>query len=210
MFTKHDSTTAATELSIAAIAVWQTADSLTQKVNNENTIFWLVMLTLALTACAYHTPEAATPVSFHEIATIEHTLVAMVNELRQQSRLPVLLLDARAQTLARRYSLDMWQRNFFSHRDPDARLVQERLLAAGISFDYAAENLGKVANGVLVPTELIHAWLASPAHRRNIFASDFTHTAVGIYYSRSQVYYITQIFLHRSRSFHSKTFRISR
>ena len=130
---------------------------------------------------------------------MERSLVAQVNAVRRRYNRPVLSPDERVQNLARRYSLDMWERKFFSHNDPDGRQVNERLLAAGIRFDCVAENLGKVSNGKLMPIELLQAWMASAAHRHNIMDGRFTYTAVGIYYSPSQIYYITQIFFYRSQ-----------
>lgn len=112
----------------------------------------------------------------------------------RHERLP-LTLDPSLSRLARRYSEDMARRHFFSHIDPDGRNVRERLWAAGFSFRAAGENLARVLNGPVEPSQVLATWSESPRHRESLLMSGYQETGVGIFRAATGEYYITQIFL---------------
>ncbi|MCI0435424.1 MAG: CAP domain-containing protein [Gemmatimonadetes bacterium] len=83
--------------------------------------------------------------------------------------------DAQIASVAHAHSADMVDRRFFSHTNPDTKSPFDRLLASGIGFRAAAENIARSAG----PRETHDGWLDSPGHRSNMLDCTFTHHGVG-------------------------------
>ena len=78
-------------------------------------------------------------------------------------------------TVAAAHSQDMAQRNYFSHTSPDGKTASDRAPTAGYRFTALGEN---IAAGQSSVATVMHGWLASAGHCRNIMNAAFTQVAV--------------------------------
>lgn len=128
-------------------------------------------------------------------AQIEFDSFGLVNDARAGNDVdPALELRETIAAVAREHSRQMRDLDFFAHRDPQGRMVSERLAEAGISFRIAAENLARVTN-VPNPAGWVHDELmASAVHRPNILNADMELIGVGVV-RQGDTYWLTQIFI---------------
>jgi len=87
---------------------------------------------------ATQTPDGCT---FSGNNTFENQVVALINQERTDRGLPALGNNSSLQLAARRHSEDMACNDFFSHTGSDGSTLSSRLLAAGYSYSWAAENI---------------------------------------------------------------------
>lgn len=106
----------------------------------------------------------------------EAQMFADVNHERTGRGMPALKLDGRITTVARAYAMDMWERHYFSHYNPEGKTVADRFNAAGISYEVVGENLA------LAPTEetAMNGLMNSPGHRANILDTEFHIVGIGV------------------------------
>lgn len=112
------------------------------------------------------------------LASVEQgAVIAFTNDDRAQYLLPGLresaALDAAAQAKAR----DMADKGYFSHVGPDGAEPWKWIEEAGYGYTYAGENLAVHFSD---SSEVVDAWMASPSHRQNILASEYSDIGVGI------------------------------
>jgi uncharacterized protein YkwD len=129
-------------------------------------------------------------------AKIEVGVRQSINQVRQQEGLQPLQNNERLAQVARNYSRQMAEKNFFSHTGADGSTPAKRVEAAGIVYWVVGENLFKGKN-INQPVKVaVDGWLKSPGHRENILRPFFTETGVGVW-RVNNTYYITQLFLRR-------------
>ena len=109
---------------------------------------------------------------------VEGQVLALVNQERAKAGCGALTADTRLATLARAFSADMRDRNFFSHTNPDGLDPFQRAAQAGITT-MRAEN---IAQGQPDPTSVMTAWMNSPGHRANILDCSLRTLGVGVAY----------------------------
>ena len=109
--------------------------------------------------------------------TAEREMLRAINSSRRERGLPPLEWCGACAEVARSHSKDMYRDGYFSHEDLDGDDPFDRMIAAGISYGAAGENLA------LAPTvEEAHTGLmASPDHRANILRRAFDEVGIGIY-----------------------------
>ncbi len=129
-------------------------------------------------------------------AKIEARIREGINKEREKNGLKPLQNNERLAEVARKYSRQMAEKNFFSHTGPDGSTLEKRVSAGGISYWVVGENLFKGTNISQPVPVAIKGWLESPGHRANIMRPYFTETGVGIWQT-GNTYYITQLFLRR-------------
>jgi uncharacterized protein YkwD len=123
-------------------------------------------------------------------AVAEARMLALVNEERVAHGLVPLVRDAALEAVARAHSLDMQERDYFSHTNPDGESPFDRMSAAGISYGWAAENLSW-APGV----DRAHRGLMeSPGHRSNILNGELRRIGIGVVGPSGGQQYFTQAF----------------
>jgi len=149
----------------------------------------VVMVTLAgVTSCAGLLPvsspprapaaKPAAPVAARASADEElRGLVELVNRYRRTHGLGELEWDPRLARVAQAHSEDMARRSFFSHRNPDGLTPFDRLRAADVHYQAAAEN---IAEGQETAEEVFGGWIGSPGHRRNLENPAFTRHGIGL------------------------------
>jgi uncharacterized protein YkwD len=109
-------------------------------------------------------------------AKAEEQMLMMVNQERAKRGLSDLSMDDHLQLLAREHSQDMVARGYFSHYTPEGMSPFDRMDKAGITYEFAGENLAFSQS-----TELaMQGLMASPGHKANILSSNFHKVGVGV------------------------------
>jgi len=120
-----------------------------------------------------------------EWAQLEQEILEIVNQVRAegatcggQQMPPVgpLMMDPNLQCAARMHSLDMDDRNFFSHDNPNGEGPSERMDAAGYMGRGWGEN---IAAGSASAEGTMNQWMNSAGHCRNIMSDGYTMFGVG-------------------------------
>ena len=106
----------------------------------------------------------------------ERSAFNLTNEERAAFGLRGLVWDEELGDVAKRYSIDMCERGFFDHIDPDGKDPAQRIRASGLTFQYAGENIAK---GYLDGATVMNAWMNSEGHRQNILEERFVYLGLG-------------------------------
>lgn len=131
-----------------------------------------------------------------QITQMEAAVRQGINQVRQKDGLQPLQNNEKLAQVARNYSRQMAQRNFFSHTGADGSTLQDRVRAGGISYWIVGENLFKSQNISKPVPAAVEGWMQSPGHRENILRPVFRETGIGVW-RVGNTYYITQLFLRR-------------
>ena len=110
------------------------------------------------------------------VLNYEKEVVRLVNEIRVQNGLKVLIEDWELSRVARFKSQDMKDNNYFSHTSPVYGTPFQMIKNFGLSYRSAAENIAK---GQTNPNSVVNAWMNSSGHRANILNPSFTYIGVG-------------------------------
>lgn len=127
---------------------------------------------------------------------IEAAVREQINQVRQENGLNSLKQNDKLAQVARNYSRQMAQKNFFSHTGADGSTLAQRVKAGGLSYWIVGENLFKSTNIPQPVPTAVDGWMKSPGHRENILRPAFTETGVGVWQA-GNTYYITQLFMRR-------------
>lgn len=103
-------------------------------------------------------------------------VINLTNTQRSKNGLPALKADNQLNGVAQKKSVDMQQKNYFSHTSPTYGSPFDMMRDFGVTYKSAGEN---IAQGQRTPQEVVTAWMNSEGHRRNILSRDFTHIGVG-------------------------------
>ncbi len=105
----------------------------------------------------------------------EKEMLRLVNEERALQGLPGLVMDETLREVARQHSVDMFQRGYFGHIDPEGNTPFDRMREGGVSFIGAGENVA------VAPTvSTAHQGLMdSPGHRENILRPQYRRVGIG-------------------------------
>ena len=123
------------------------------------------------------------------VASYEHEVVRLVNEIRQQNGLKPLIENWELSRVARYKSQDMLDNRYFSHTSPTYGSPFQMIKAFGLSYRTAGENIAK---GYSTPQAVVNGWMNSSGHRANIL--NVSYTQIGIGYV-AQGNYWTQMFV---------------
>ena len=127
-------------------------------------------------------------------AEVELASFNLINQDRKDQGVPPLILDSQLTAVARAHSMDMRDRNFMAHVNPDGNSFSDRLRKAGVSFRIAGENLAVTIRMSDPATYANSEFLGNTAHRANLLNRRFTRVGVGVARSGSK-YWITQDFV---------------
>ncbi|MFN8616007.1 MAG: CAP domain-containing protein [Dehalococcoidia bacterium] len=130
--------------------------------------------------------------------SMELGLFNLINAERAKEGLAPYVLEAGLTKVARTRSQQMIDQNYFGHRDPYGYSMYVELLAyfGYTSYAWAGENLAM--NNWPVATagdEAIRGLMASPTHRANIMATDFTRIGLGEVTAADGRHFYAMIFL---------------
>ena len=109
-------------------------------------------------------------------ADLEDEMLVLVNQERAKAGLQPLAPDPELREVARRHSIDMFERGYFSHYTPEGLSPFDRMQKAGVTYRTAGENLA------LAPTLAIahNGLMNSPGHRANILRPQFGRVGIGV------------------------------
>jgi uncharacterized protein YkwD len=128
-------------------------------------------------------------------AELEAQLLEEVNAVRARHTLIPLRRMPELDRVARDHSADMARRNYLSHDSPEGANPVDRITRGGVDgFTLAAENLGRTNRGD-PNREIVHGWLASPDHRRNLLTPPFNTTGIGIARATDGSLIYTQVYV---------------
>lgn len=163
-------------------------------------------------------PQLGKP--YIDISQLELDIHNLVNEKRVLYGLPELEWDNKLSDIARSHSIDMANRDFFDHDNPDGQSPTDRGNAANYycrkDFGYyytegLAENIfqnnlyDSITYVNLIPfydwkreeeiaASTVSGWMDSPGHRENILTGAFDKEGIGIAISSDDEVLITQDF----------------
>lgn len=129
---------------------------------------------------------------------MELGLFNLINAERAKEGLAPYVLEGGLTKIARTRSQQMIDQNYFGHRDPYGYSMYVELLSyfGYTTYAWAGENLAM--NNWPVATagdEAIRGLMASPTHRANIMATDFTRIGVGEVTAADGRHFYAMIFL---------------
>jgi uncharacterized protein YkwD len=108
--------------------------------------------------------------------TAEAEVLRLVNDERAKVGCAPVAVEAHLTAAARQHSLDMAQRNYFSHDTPEGVKAATRMTNAGYQWSMAGEN---IAAGQRTPADVMKSWMNSAGHRANILNCAYKHLGVG-------------------------------
>jgi len=121
---------------------------------------------------------------------LESRMLVLINRERSRRNLKPLQADPSLREVARKHSIDMFRRGYFSHNTPDGTDPFDRIRRANISFMTAGENLALSPN-----LQTAHEGLMeSPGHKANILHRDFGRVGIGIIDGGANGIMVTQNF----------------
>jgi uncharacterized protein YkwD len=123
-------------------------------------------------------------------ARLMSLLVTKTNQLRNAAGCGQLDVDRELIVASQRQSSYMASTGNFSHIGRGGSTFAGRAHAAGYATP-AGEN---IAWGYRSAAEVMAAWMASPAHRRNILNCDARSIGTGVSYAPDGTPYFTQVF----------------
>jgi uncharacterized protein YkwD len=120
---------------------------------------------------------------------VESAILKYTNQERVDEGLIPLVEDAVLTSVARAHSLDMKERDFCSHTNPDWLSPFQRMATAGYHYTMAAENIAATSSFTLEsdPDEVgryivQEMWMQSTGHRENILSASYTEIGIGVVY----------------------------
>jgi uncharacterized protein YkwD len=104
----------------------------------------------------------------------------LVNEHRKSVGCAALKWDSKIAAFAQAHSIDMAGQGpaYLSHESSTGKSFSERVIASGIPWSRAGENVAITSNRD--PRHLLELFLSSKEHRENLEKCSFTHHGVGL------------------------------
>ena len=121
---------------------------------------------------------------------LEAEMLNLVNRERAAAGLRAVAPDPEMTEVARRHSVDMFARGYFSHVTPEGRSPFDRMNEGGIVYRTAGENLALAPTLTIAHTGLMN----SPGHRANILRPEFGRLGIGIVDGGARGLMVTQNF----------------
>ncbi|MFK8050402.1 MAG: CAP domain-containing protein [Halioglobus sp.] len=135
----------------------------------------------------------------------EQAMLDRVNATRSQARVcgdrgsfpavSPLSWSCELETAATNHSMDMANRNFFSHTGSNGQSVGERATQAGYTWSSIGENIAAGLSFSSVDA-VVQGWIDSPGHCANLMRSNYTDLGAAKFSNPSSTYnvYWTQVF----------------
>lgn len=123
-----------------------------------------------------------------ELVDMEVEVLALVNDARSNGAdcgsagsfgaAGPLAMQENLRCAARVHSMDMVERGYFDHTNPDGESPWDRMARAGYSHRTAGEN---IAAGYPTAEAVVQGWLDSDGHCSNIMNDGFEEIGVGLF-----------------------------
>ena len=105
------------------------------------------------------------------------------NQERTDRGLSALVQYASLILAARQHSQDMACNDNWSHTGSDRSALAARILAAGYTYSWAAENIATSSSQYFSPSSVVNMWMNNTGHRANILSENAVHIGVGFLYA---------------------------
>lgn len=153
----------------------------TAKIENQlENIFGQINNTLTFTGVTAETDSLTkldfSTSNFQDNQEAEAQMFFLTNEARAKNGLPELKVDPLIRNVARAHSMDMLQRGYFAHSDPNGLTPADRLTLSRVTFQIAGENLALAPSIDLAQIGLMN----SPKHRENILDPEYGRVGIGV------------------------------
>jgi uncharacterized protein YkwD len=126
----------------------------------------------AASGASHGCANASTAAAHLQRGAARTAVQCLINWQRAAHGLPPLRNSDRLANSAQSWVNDLVATDRFGHGD-----VAARVLAAGVKFSFAGEDL---ATGQATPGQVVGAWMASPDHCRNILSPRFSEFGAGV------------------------------
>lgn len=135
-------------------------------------------------------------VSAAAVRALERDAFQLINSERSLAGLSTLKWSDKIAEVARLHSNNMAERDFFSHKGLDGRMVDERAERLNMGpWTAIGENIAFM-KGYQNPVQVaVEKWLQSPGHKKNLLSDQWTETAIGLAVTADGKYYFTQVFI---------------
>jgi uncharacterized protein YkwD len=129
-------------------------------------------------------PGAYAPALTLTPARGRHATLCLINHIRRRHGLRALRPMRALRRAAAGFAKNMVTRGFFGHVTPGGRDLVARLRAAGFIRPNVhwtvGENLAWGIGSAARPEEIVHGWMRSGPHRRNLLDRHFRRIGIGI------------------------------
>src|SRR3954469_19690389 len=116
----------------------------------------------------------------------EQRIFQLTNEARKDAGVEPLAWNEQAAQAARVHAKIMAEKQALSHQLPGEAVLRDRLGAAGIRFDAAAENVADAESADEAHDALMH----SPPHRTNRLNPKYNSVGIGVAENNGQLYVV--------------------
>ncbi|MBZ4669534.1 MAG: copper amine oxidase [Defluviitaleaceae bacterium] len=124
------------------------------------------------------------------VKAYEMQIFDLANSVRVRNGLKPFVWDDQAAKSSLLHSEDMSKNNFFSHTNLKGQSPFDRMVAQGIKYSLAGENIAAGQTNAIYAHE---GWMNSEGHRKNILG-DFERLGVGVCFGGEYKIYYTQNF----------------
>ncbi|MDS0526428.1 CAP domain-containing protein [Clostridium sp. SHJSY1] len=143
------------------------------------------------------TPAATKTTNDKFMAQVEQAIFKKVNQERAKAGVKSLSYNKTMEKYARIKSQDMGDRKYFSHQDPQGKLITAKMQKDGVKYSAWGENIayiGGISDPNALANQFMKNWMNSSGHRANILSNKFSGIGVGVYKIGNKVY-ATQEFI---------------
>ena len=133
-----------------------------------------------------------------QIRAYERAIHEQVNEIREERELDALGFDEGLASVAREHSVDMAERDYFSHESPEGERPHDRLdeffpgYCRGIGENIASVSLLPGDDAGAVADRVVAGWMASEGHRENLLREEFDEQGIGVAVAEDDRVLVTQ------------------
>jgi uncharacterized protein YkwD len=126
----------------------------------------------------------------------EKRVFDLVNREREKHGLSLMEWNPALSQLARNYSIQMAEENFFGHFDRNGAGVADRAGFMKIKgWRKIGENLFSCSGTNNYTSFAVQKWMKSPTHRENILNPEWTMSGIGVAESENGEIFVTQVFI---------------
>jgi len=105
-------------------------------------------------------------------------VIRLTNAERAGGGCGPLVNNGKLHAAALGHSVDMAEKDYFSHTSQDGSSMTDRIERQGYSWRSLAEN---IAAGYRTPASVVDGWMNSSGHRANIMNCNLTEIGVGFH-----------------------------
>lgn len=122
------------------------------------------------------------------VSRVQVYVLSRINLLRSQLNRTELTLDPTLTKIALLKAQDMYDRDYFGHRDPDGNYITDFARARGFDTGWLGENIASWYN--VSDRALQYGLEESPWHRANMIEPSYKKVGIGYYLKNKKIYLV--------------------